>query len=577
MQLVSRLLVDIHQKMWAIFNLFKIVDEDEASIARLLALLDSAGLRENDLRLKPMMRKIREYEHKMHECVDVKRYRLPRAQFKDCIRPSISLINKVLANDLVVPNWREFTEKISDIFEQCQDINLGEVATYIPQLARQDRDKWGLSICTIDGQRFSLGDSKAPFCFQSVSKAFNYAIVSSDLGTDYVHRFVGHEPSGRLFNEICLDADNKPHNPMINSGAIITTSLMKRGICMADRYEFAYNEYKKLSGNEYIGFNNSVFLSERETAARNFSLAFFLKEHKCFPPGIDTSLRNELDFYFQLCSLETHCDSAAVMAATFANGGVCPLTHEVCITPGPCRDVLSLMYSCGLYDFSGQFAFKVGLPAKSGVSGGMIVVIPNLMGICLYSPPLDKLGNTCRGVAFCQKLIDTFNFHNYDSLLHGDAMKTDPRRPIGSHATDIVVSLLFACRNGDFEAVRRLYIKGEDLNCIDYDGRSALHVAASEGHDEIVKFLLKCGVNADHKDRWGRTALEDANHFNHHLCASLLIQAMKQPSGTTSLTVIETDDRKCGVMMLENRDKLVEENAVENHVKHREETEETEK
>ncbi|KAI6193256.1 Glutaminase [Aphelenchoides besseyi] len=529
----------------------------------------SVGLRENDLRLKPMMRKIREYEHKMHECVDVKRYRLPRAQFKDCIRPSISLINKVLANDLVVPNWREFTEKISEIFEQCRDINMGEVATYIPQLARQDRCKWAVSICTIDGQRSTFGDD--------YFSAFNYAIVSSDLGADYVHRYIGHEPSGRLFNELCLDNHRKPHNPMINAGALVVTAMLKRGWNMADRYEFVFNEYKALAANEYIGFNNSVFLSERETAARNFSLAFYLKENKCFPPDISSSLRNELDFYFQLCSLETNCESLAVMGATLANGGVNPMSGEICVSARPCRDLLSLMYSCGMYDFSGQFSFKVGLPAKSGVSGGMIVVIPNLMGIALYSPLLDPMGNSCKGVAFCEKLIDTFSFHNYDSLLHGDAKKTDPRRPIGSHATDIIVSLLFACRNGDFEAVRRLYIKGEDLNCIDYDGRSALHVAASEGHDEIVKFLLKCGVDADHKDRWGRTALEDANHFNHPLCASLLIQAMKQPPGTTSLTVVETEDRKCGVMMLENRDKLDEENAVENHVKHRKETEETEK
>uniref|UniRef100_A0A183CLC0 glutaminase n=1 Tax=Globodera pallida TaxID=36090 RepID=A0A183CLC0_GLOPA len=114
-----------------------------------------------------------------------------------------------------------------------------------------------MAICTIDGQQFSLGDCRAPFCFQSVSKAFNYAIVASDLG-DYVHSFVGHEPSGRLFNEICLDPNGKPHNPMINSGAIIVTSLLKKGVPMADRYDFALNEYKKLAGGGYIGFNNAT-------------------------------------------------------------------------------------------------------------------------------------------------------------------------------------------------------------------------------------------------------------------------------------------------------------------------------
>ncbi|PIO75236.1 hypothetical protein TELCIR_02725 [Teladorsagia circumcincta] len=116
------------------------------------------------------------------------------------------------------------------------------------------------------------------------------------------------------------------------------------------------------------------------------------------------------------------------------------------------------MYSCGMYDFSGKFAFQVGLPAKSGVSGVMIVVVPNLMGIALYSPPLDRLGNSARGVAFCQKLIESFNFHNYDSLLHADSKKHDPRRRIGNRDTEIVVSLLFAAKYGDFDVVRRLVI-----------------------------------------------------------------------------------------------------------------------
>ncbi|RCN26060.1 glutaminase [Ancylostoma caninum] len=190
------------------------------------------------------------------------------------------------------------------------------------------------------------------------------------------------------------------------------------------------------------------------------------------------------------------------MAATLANGGVCPLTDELCIQPRPCRDVLSLMYSCGMYDFSGKFAFQVGLPAKSGVSGVMIVVVPNLMGIALFAPPLDKMGNSTRGVAFCQKLIETFNFHNYDSLLHADSKKHDPRRRIGNRDTELVVSLLFAAKNGDFEVVRRMYLQGTNLEMADYDGRTALHVAAAEGHMHLVKFFVNVAkVNHQPRDR----------------------------------------------------------------------------
>lgn len=162
------------------------------------------------------------------------------------------------------------------------------------------------------------------------------------------------------------------------------------------------------------------------------------------------------------------------------------MTNEVCISPRACRNTLSNMYSCGMYDWSGQFAFHVGLPAKSGVSGGMICVVPNLMGICLFSPLLDKTGNSSRGVNFCLKLIDAFNFHTYDSILHTESQKIDPRRISGSKQTDLVIRLLFACKNGDFEEVRRLYVQGENLNVVDYDGRSALHLAASEVSIHIV-------------------------------------------------------------------------------------------
>ncbi|KAI1726768.1 glutaminase domain-containing protein [Ditylenchus destructor] len=513
-----------------VYDLFKLPQRDEASIGKLISVLRSFGLREDDPRLRQMMEKIREFDAMNDDDNDVRHFRLNRTPFKECVHPCISLISQALRNQLIVPNWCEFTSKIRDIFEECRAEKSGVIANYIPQLARQDPHRWGLSICTIDGQRFSQGDSRHPFCVQSVSKAFNYAIVASDLGADFVHSFVGHEPSGRLFNEICLDANGKPHNPLINAGAIIVTSLLKKGLSMADRYDFAFHEYRKLAGGGYVGFNNATFLSERDSADRNYALSYYMKENKCFPPGIQ-SLREELDFYFQLCSLETHCESAAVMAATLANGGVCPLTNDRCIDPRPCRDVLSLMYSCGMYDYSGQFAFHVGLPAKSGVSGAMIVVVPNLMGICLWSPPLDKMGNSTRGVLFCQKLIETFNFHNYDSLLHADSKKIDPRRRLGNKETDLIVTLLFACKNGDLETIRRLFLQGVSMNLADYDGRTALHLAACEGHTIIVKFLLHV-AKVDHtiKDRWGRTALDDARQFHQISCVALLLKVANKRS-----------------------------------------------
>ncbi|PAV80316.1 hypothetical protein WR25_21635 [Diploscapter pachys] len=498
-----------------IFELFKVpnTNKEVASLTKLLKVLRSFGIRENDPRLRVMMEKIRNIEEDDDD--DIRHLALNKERFKEVIQPCLTLLSQTLRNRLIIPNWTEFCAQMTTIYNECSTISDGKVATYIPQLARVSPNIWGMSICTIDGQRFSLGDSNTPFCVQSVSKAFNYAIVSSDVGSDKVHQYVGHEPSGRLFNEICLDGNGKPHNPMINAGAIIMTSLIRNDLDMADRFEFVLNEYKKMAGGEFIGFNNATFVSERATADRNYALSYYMKENKCFPPGT-RALRDELDLYFQLCSVEATCESAAVMAATLANGGVCPLTDEVCINSQPCRDVLSLMYSCGMYDFSGKFAFQVGLPAKSGVSGVMIVVVPNLMGIALFSPPLDRMGNSCKGVAFCKKLIEKFNFHNYDSLLHADSKKLDPRRSRSHRDADMIVNLLFAAKNGDYEMIRRLYMQGTDLEIVDYDGRTALHIAASEGHLKVVKFLVKVAkVHLEPRDRWQRIPLDDAKEFHH--------------------------------------------------------------
>ncbi|KAK0394676.1 hypothetical protein QR680_000868 [Steinernema hermaphroditum] len=573
-----------------IYDLFKIHGKEEASIVKLVSVLRSFGLRDDDPRLRGMREKMMEFETvgDYDEC-ESRHFRLSKAQFTECIRPSITLISDALRNQLIIPNFGEFKEKITEIFNECMNERTGTVASYIPQLARQDPNKWGMSICTIDGQRYSLGDAKIPFCVQSVSKAFNYAIVASDVGTDYVHSYVGHEPSGRLFNEICLDSTGKPHNPLVNAGAIIVTSLLKSKWTLADRYDFVLNQYRKLAGGGYVGFNNATFLSERETADRNYAISYYMKENGCFPPGTRT-LREELDLYFQLCSIETTCESAAVMAATLANGGVCPLTDERCIDPRPCRDVLSLMYSCGMYDYSGQFAFKVGLPAKSGVSGAMIVVVPNLMGICLWSPPLDKMGNTTRGVKFCEKLIDTFNFHNYDSLLHTDSGKIDPRRHVGTKETDLIVGLLYAVKNGDLDMVRRLYLQGANMNMADYDGRTALHLAAAEGHPKLVRFLMQvCKADHSAQDRWNHTPLDDARHFNNHECVRILTKYIHRNSisanSAKSVTIAsDTDNTKlvandevaaqangsseeeenCGVMMMTIAEDEEKEGSVKN-------------
>jgi len=342
-------------------------------------------------------------------------------------------------------------------------------------------------------------------------------LVMTDIGANKFHEYVGYEPSGVSFNSICLNAENKPHNPLINSGAIVTTSLIKSDWKLADRFDHVINQYKKMASDEFVSFSNSTFLSEREAADRNFALAHYMKENKCFPSNCN--MLETLDLYFQLCSVEINCESGSVMAATLANGGICPLTGERALSGEASRNTLSLMHSCGMYDYSGQFAFKVGLPAKSGVSGGVLLVIPNVMGIFMWSPPLDKQGNSCRGLQFCREFVNRFNFHNYDSLLHnteynGKTRKIDPRKSEAKVKGDEVVQLLFGAANNDVATLRRAYLRDVQMDQKDYDGRTALHIAAAEGHLAAVEFLVNtCGVDINVKDRWGITPEQDADQF----------------------------------------------------------------
>ena len=216
------------------------------------------------------------------------------------------------------------------IVPRCASLADGTPAQYIPQLAQADPGRWGLACCSIDGQRLALGDSGAMFTVQSTSKPFTYALCLEHLDQE-VEQFIGQEPSGQVFNSLQLDVSGKPHNPMINSGAIMSAALLlykvKPEASLAAKFEMIQNYFSDLSGGSYVGFQNSVFLSESETADRNSALAYFMRENKCFPDA-NCDIRTILSFYLQICALEMNCESMSIMAATLANGGICPLTRK---------------------------------------------------------------------------------------------------------------------------------------------------------------------------------------------------------------------------------------------------------
>jgi len=408
----------------------------------------------------------------------------------------------------------------------------GAPADYIPQLARGDPNKWGVSLCTTDGQRFSIGDYQDHFSIQSTSKPFTYALALNHMGAEVVQKYIGREPSGRTFNEIALDYNGQPHNPMVNSGAIMSASLLlymvKPELTVSEKFEYVHHFFSRMAGGQNVGFQNSTFLSERDTADRNNALAYFMREQGCFPNGANNAgggvdIKNILDFYFQTCSLEMNCESMSVMAGTLANGGICPITGERVLANEAVKNVLSLMYSCGMYNYSGQFAFQVGLPAKSGVSGIVLVVVPNVVGFATWSPPLDSIGNSARGVMFAEELVKIYNFHTFDSIGESNSEKKNPKVQNYEEQSLKLVQLLFAASQGDKMALERAYLAGVDMNMGDYDGRTALHLACVENHPACVKYLIEtCKVDLDVEDRWGNTPLQDAVRCSHPRIVAML-------------------------------------------------------
>jgi glutaminase A len=573
---------------------------------------------------------------------------------------SSSLMRKAFKRDVCIRDFPKFVATCEVIYEECIPNQNGGVATYIPQLARQNPDLWGVCMCSVDGQRMNIGDCDVPFCVQSTSKPITYCVALETKGEAMVHEHVGREPSGRNFNDRSLmvrDGGRKnsiPHNPYINAGAIMTSSLVKMEVSEWDRFTYMMTVWQKLSGGTKPSFQNDTFMGERSTASRNFCLAYMMEEENAFPSGTD--LRKTLEAYFSWCSIEVTAQSMACVAATLANGGICPITNERVFTNATVTSCLSLMMSCGMYDYSGQFAFEIGFPAKSGVSGVLCIVIPRVCGFATFSPRLDKLGNSVRGIDFCQRLARRYPFHVFslegdwekldeggdDPLSPRSRMKkrsstsklddiaassgvsgpsaraafqaalnkqqedkkkkgeqnqqnakktlghifgTDPQvllqnafkgwqkmvvdskalkrkfgmkwlkrkgskdKPSDKYVStqskeemeeekqqgedsnflwEATTSLWWAARWGDEQRIRQLAANGMDVTITDYDQRSALHVAASEGHERVVHLLIGLHADINARDLHGNTPVDDAAREQRHLVKRQLQHAARQ-------------------------------------------------
>ncbi len=302
-----------------------------------------------------------------------------------------------------------FEQVIGDLHERFADLTEGEPASYIPELAQVDPDKFAIAAMTVDGVELSVGDAHHDFTIQSVSKLLLYGLALETHGRDAVLAKVGVAPTGNAFNSIALDEDpSRAPNPMVNAGAIAITDLVA-GDDLDARVENVRAMYHRYLGR-LPEVDQAVWASERATGNHNRAIAYLMLSE-----GIITDRVEEtLDLYFAQCSVRVDAVDLAMIAATIANHGVHPLTGEQVVRRDVTRDQLTVALTCGMYDYAGEWAYSVGIPAKSGVGGGILGILPGVGGIAVFSPRLDDHGNSVRGLRVFEELAKEFELHVFD-------------------------------------------------------------------------------------------------------------------------------------------------------------------
>jgi glutaminase len=269
----------------------------------------------------------------------------------------------------------------------------GRVADYIPALARVAPTKFGIALYTTRGETYKIGDADEPFSIQSISKLFACTLAFRLLD-DALWERVGREPSTAAFNSLAqLEEDGgRPRNPLINAGALVVTDIIASRFVQSELT--VLNFLRRLSGNPGVDYSLSVARSELEHASRNLAMAHFMKSFGNLKNPADAVV----DAYCRQCAIEMNCVDLARAVALFANHGVAPVSGERVLDISSTKRLCALMLTCGTYDGVGDFVYRVGLPAKSGVGGGIVAVLPGEMGICVWSPGLDRHGNSVAGV-----------------------------------------------------------------------------------------------------------------------------------------------------------------------------------
>ena len=504
--------------------------------------LDHSGLKPNDNRLQSLFKRLEAHGDK-----------IVFEDFISIIRTSGLLVEKALRGQLALPDFIDFSKNIDKIFDEVKKIRSGELASYIPPLAEVDPDQFGISIVTIDGQIYQRGDSQTDFSFQSMCKPFNYCFALEALGLEEVSKHVGKEPSGRQFDDLTLLARSAssngfsrvPFNPMVNAGAIMTAGLIDPDDSFTQRLRHIRQQFGRLIGwtaddspsAEIPRFNKNMARQENFKGYNNIAMGYLLMAtgslphtktdlHRDIHPDedefdfyIEPAVTEALKLYFSICSLEMTATDVAMAAATLANSGVCPISQDRVLSQKTVRNCLPVLQSSGMYNASGTFFQQVGLPAKSGVGGGVLLVVPQLMGICIFSPRLDAQGNSVRGIEMSKRLTSKYLVHTFDGTMT-DTDRLDPKLPIARWEANSCGEAIWAASNGNIRTLESLVSQQRDLQTGDYDIRTPLHLASAEGQLEVVKFLLNNGVKPI-PDRWGGYPISDARNNKHHKIVDL--------------------------------------------------------
>ncbi len=547
--------------------------------------LGNSGLKQNDNRLQSLFKRLEAHGDT-----------IVFEDFISIIRTSGLLVEKALRGQLALPDFIDFSKNLDKIFDEVKKLKAGELASYIPPLAEVDPDQFGVAIVTIDGQIYQRGDSLKDFSIQSMCKPFNYCFAMEEIGLEKVHKHVGQEPSGRQFDDLTLLArtvsgnytgefakDNLegrfsrvPFNPMVNAGAIMTAGLINPEDSYTQRLRHIRQKFGGLIGwtaddvpsAEMPRFNKDMARQENFKGYNNIAMGYLLMAtgslphtktdlHKDIHPDedefdfyIEPAVTEALKLYFSICSLEMTATDVAMAAATLANSGVCPISQNRVLSQKTVRNCLPVLQTSGMYNASGTFFQEVGLPAKSGVGGGVLLVVPQLMGVCIFSPRLDQQGNSVRGLEMAKRLTSKYLVHTFDGTMT-DTGRLDPKLPIARWLANSCGEAIWAASNGNIRTLESLVSQQRDLQTGDYDIRTPLHLASAEGQLEVVKFLLDHGVKPI-PDRWGGYPISDARNNNHKKIVDLFekldikytepFHLVENPKGKTDKIAIFEDE-----------------------------------